>query len=259
MPFASQFSRFASAIAALPADFASHAGLPNSLRMTGDHRDAVYYAPFDHVVTSAKLVLVGITPGKQQADLAIAAARKALQAGVSEEATCEMAKSTASFAGVTRTNLVKLLDYVGLADRLGVESTSLLWTTRADLVHFTSALRYPVLRQGENFGGAGITRSPLLVSEMERWFATECRGLSRALFLPLGDAAREACDYMAMHGHLRSEQILSGLPHPAGSNAERIAYFLGSKPKEKLSAKTNATVIDRGREEVMRRVANWRT
>lgn len=35
-----------------------------------------------------------------------------------------------------------------------------------------------------------------------------------------------------------------GMPHPSGANAERIAYFLGRKPKAALSAKTNADTID---------------
>jgi len=258
MPFASQFSRFAPAIAALPPTFVGDGKLPATLHMTGDRRDEVFYAPFDHVVATARLVLVGITPGKEQADVAIATARSALLRGQSEAEACEIAKSTASFAGATRTNLIKLLDHVGLAERMGIDSTALLWTSRPDLVHFTSSLRYPVFRNGENFSGSGITRSPLLKAEIERWFATECRGLTRALFLPLGAAAMEACDFMARAGHLRQEQILSGLPHPAGSNGERITYFLRRKAKEDLSKKTNAEVIDRGRDEVLRHVAAWR-
>ncbi|WNL48357.1 hypothetical protein RKE25_22760 (plasmid) [Dyella sp. BiH032] len=258
MSFASQFSRYAATIAGLPPDFDTDATLPSALRMIGDDRDAVFYAPFDHVVESARLVLVGITPGKQQADAAIGTARGALLRGLSEAEACELAKSTASFAGMARTNLVNLLDHVGLAERMGIASTSLLWTSRTDLVHFTSSLRYPVFRDGKNFGGSGITRSPLLRTEIERWFATECRGLTGALFLPLGAAALEACEFMASAGHLRQDQILSGLPHPAGSNGERVAYFLRRKRKEDLSKKTDPDVIDRGRERVLRRVAAWR-
>lgn len=226
--------------------------------MGGNLRYTGYYSPSDHVVTSARLVLVGISPGKQQADAAIGTARSALLRGQTEAEACEIAKSTASFAGTTRNNLVNLLDHVGLAERMGIPSTAALWTSRTDLVHFTSSLRYPGFRDGENFGGSGITRSPLLRTEIERWFATECRGLAGALFLPLGAAALEACEFMAGAGHLRQDQILSGLPHPAGSNGERIAYFLRRKRREDLSKKTNPDVIDRGREEVLRRVAAWR-
>ena len=37
------------------------------------------------------------------------------------------------------------------------------------------------------------------------------------------------------------------IPHPSGANAERIAYFLGQKPRDRLSAKTDPTRIDAAR------------
>tara|TARA_R110001583_G_scaffold191912_1_gene357798 strand:- start:16829 stop:17005 length:177 start_codon:yes stop_codon:yes gene_type:complete len=53
---------------------------------------------------------------------------------------------------------------------------------------------------------------------------------------------------------LDHKRILDGLPHPSGANAERIAYFLGSKSKDALSAKTNANKLDQARESMMRKV-----
>lgn len=40
---------------------------PESLLMRRDGDWATYYAPFDHVNLRARIVLVGITPGLQQA------------------------------------------------------------------------------------------------------------------------------------------------------------------------------------------------
>ena len=48
---------------------------------------------------------------------------------------------------------------------------------------------------------------------------------------------------MAEQGVIQRNQILAGMPHPSGANAERIAFFLGEKAEKDLSAKTNPTII----------------
>jgi hypothetical protein len=54
---------------------------------------------------------------------------------------------------------------------------------------------------------------------------------------------------------IQRERVLEGLPHPSGSNAERIAYFLGRKNRGALSSKTNPEKLDRAREVLRRQVA----
>lgn len=252
-----QFDHHADTIANLPADFASQTPLPASLHMTGDHRHDVYYAPFDHVTSTARVVIVGITPGRVQAVAALEAARRALRAGRPHKEALESAKATASFAGPMRRNLVDLLDHVGVAERLGIRSTAELWGPEQHLAHFTSALRYPVFEAGKNYPGGKLSTSSLLSAELDRWFAAECRVLPRALFVPLGPTAMEACEHQIAAGTLRRDQILAGLPHPSGANAERIPYFLGRKPRHLLSAKTRPESLDAGREQALRTVAGW--
>ena len=253
----SQFDRFADTLTQLSGDFAACQHLPASLYMAGDHQHEIYYAPFDHLTTSARVVLVGITPGRMQAVAALDTARRALRAGRSHQDAMALAKTTASFAGPLRKNLIDLLDHVGVADRLGIDSTAVLWVDQEHLVHFTSALRYPVFENGKNFAGSGIGTSPLLAAEVDRWFAAECRALPRALFVPLGPAALWACQRQVTAGGLREAQVLQGLPHPSGANAERIAYFLGRKPRHLLSSKTQPDRLDAGREMALRSVAGW--
>jgi hypothetical protein len=53
--------------------------------------------------------------------------------------------------------------------------------------------------------------------------------------------------WLTDEGHFRPEQVLAGLPHPSGANAERIAYFLGRKEASRLSAKTNGAALDAAR------------
>ncbi len=252
------FKRYAQTMAGLPADFSRDEPLPASLHMTGDGRHEIYYAPFDHVNTAAKVVLVGITPGRAQAIKAITTARQCLSESANLAAAAQ-AKTAASFAGPMRSNLINLLDHVGLPSRLGLQSTAELWTTRSDLVHFTSALRYPVFEAGKNYTGTGLLRSPLLRDQLETWFGSECELLPNALFVPLGSSAQAACSHMVTNRRLKDRQVLNGLPHPSGANAERIAYFLGRKARELLSAKTVPGPLDAGRRNAMAVVAAWKS
>lgn len=253
----SQFERYAETMANLPGDFSAEMPLPASLRMTGDHRHEIYYSPFDHLTSTARVVVVGITPGRAQAVAALEASRQALRAGRSHADAMELAKATASFAGPMRRNLVDLLDHVGVAARLGIRSTAEFWGVEQGLAHLTSALRYPVFEGERNYAGGKLGASALLRGELDRWFSAECRVLHNALYVPLGPTALEACERQVAAGILRRDQILAGLPHPSGANAERIAYFLGRKPRHLLSTKTRPEPLDAGRELALRTVAGW--
>ena len=72
------------------------------------------YAPFDHIQEGARLVLVGIAPGAQQARNALLDARRRLLEGRDIAHVLESAKAFASFSGPMRTNLVSMLDMIGL-------------------------------------------------------------------------------------------------------------------------------------------------
>ena len=124
------FKRHAQTMAGLPADFSREEPLPASLHMTGDGRHEIFYAPFDHVNTAAKVVLVGITPGRAQAIEAITTARQCLSEGANLAAAAAQAKTAASFAGPMRSNLINLLDHVGLPSRLVMTQRFLLRSVR---------------------------------------------------------------------------------------------------------------------------------
>lgn len=214
------------------------------------------YAPFDHVNLGARIVIVGLTPGRQQATNALRAAKQAIIAGESLDQAAKSAKVFASFSGVMRVNLVKLMDSVGLATTLGIQSTESLWTEHSQLVHFASALRYPVFIDGENWSGSqpDALRSSVMRIWLEQYTGQELNALPRAILVPLGPKVSAMLDHLANIGLIKASQILTGLPHPAGSNAERIKYFLGNKPAHLLSSKTNATVLDTARDSIVARV-----
>jgi hypothetical protein len=168
-------------------------------------------------------------------------ARRCLLSGSNDQEAMEKAKIFASFSGPMRTNLVAMLDSVGVNQALKLSSTASLWTSDAPRVHFTSALRYPVFVNGANFSGApAILSTPLLQTQLMQWFATEMAALPNAVFVPLGPKVTEAVEAAAKHLGLGTERVLSGLPHPSGANAERIAFFLGRKRREDISSKVNA-------------------
>lgn len=214
------------------------------------------YAPFDHINPTARVVLLGMTPGAQQAGIALQALRAALARDESDEAALAKAKHTASFSGPMRKNLVAMLDRVGLHKILGLDTCEQLFTTHTHLVHFTSALRYPVFVDGRDYSGSpAILATPFLAAMCDRWLAEEISQLADAFWIPLGKEAKSVLSHFAAQGCLDRKHILEGIPHPSGANAERIAYFLGRKSRQSLSAKTNPDQIDTAREKLTAAIA----
>ncbi|WP_426037998.1 hypothetical protein [Brevundimonas sp. DC300-4] len=217
----------------------------------GEHGTvSVSYAPFDFINRSAELVLVGLTPGRTQAANAIEALQQAFAADKTQDEALRIAKSTASFSGSMRSSLVAMLDAVGVPAKFGRTSAQEFFASGSDLVHFTSALRYPVyLANGDNYSGAPDPLGhPVLRSMIESHLAEEAAALPKAIWVPLGKGAAASLQHLVGCGVLDGRRVLSGLPHPSGANAERIAYFLGRKSCDQLSVKTNAARIDDARE-----------
>ena len=258
------FSKFAPVIRAMSVDqLDREVQHPSRLRLAsgsfGGKTLEVAYAPFDFVNRQARVVIVGLTPGRQQMRNALQEARRLLVSGASLEVAAAGAKAFASFSGPMRTNLVDLLDYVGLAGVLGVSTTASLWNGDARIVHFTSALRYPVFVDGVNYSGSpDLLRTPLLAAQLRQWFAMEMTALSEALFVPLGPTVGATLVAVAREIGVNPGQVLAGLPHPSRANAERIAYFLGRKSRAALSRKTDPAKLGVAREKLVNQVKGLR-
>ena len=212
----------------------------SALTLVEDGRIRVAYAPFDHVATNAKLVIVGITPGLSQATVALAAAREHLAKGIIDlEEALRRAKLTASFSGALRSNLVAMLDSIGVNSLFDLKTTADLFAPGAEQVHFTSALRYPAFVDGKNYNGTpDMLKTPILRQMIDTHLAEEAALLPKALWLPLGPKAEMALQHLASRGLLEKSRILAGLPHPSGANGERIAIFLGKKDANQASRQT---------------------
>lgn len=250
------FRRFAPIIRSLSAEeLAGAASLYEKLTLAEDQGVRVCYAPFEYINASARVVIVGITPGHTQMLNALREARRQLDQNASDEMTLRAAKATGAFSGAMRPNLTGLLDSIGIQRWLGIRSSEELFGVAAHLVQTTSVLRNPVFIDGENYNGTpNMTRNALLRTQLTTYFAEDVGALPNAVFVPLGDKVGEALHFLADQGLLARERILDGLPHPSGANAERIAYFLGRKARHELSAKTNPGKLDEARMSLQQRV-----
>lgn len=221
-----------------------------------DNKLSVHYAPFEYINTTAKVVICGITPGKTQAKEALDIAKKGLISGSELSIIQKQAKQSASFKGF-RKPLSAMLDMVGLNNRLDITTCDELFGIKADLVHYTSALRYPVvLANGANYNGTPKPiNHPFLRTILDTYLAEEVETLGTdCLWIPLGKAATESLEYLISTGVMKPEQLLSGLPHPSGANAERVAYFLGNKSKSALSNKVNPDILDTAKNRLIEKI-----
>ncbi|QCZ94375.1 uracil-DNA glycosylase family protein [Salinimonas iocasae] len=218
----------------------------DELRIESRGEIDVYFSPFEHINKHAKVVLVGISPGATQANNANVEASALIKSGERIDTISEKAKQTGAFSGALRNNLVRLLDYVGISRELGIDTCGTLFTKNNHLLHSTSVFRYPTLQAGTPISSAkkGLS-DPLLKQMIDHCLADEVRQLPEsAFYLPMGQGVDKILLSLCERGLLNRSQLLIGLPHPSGANAERIAYFLGEKPRDKLSGKTNADTID---------------
>lgn len=216
---------------------------------------AMYYSPFEFIQPKAKVVLVGITPGASQAATALRVLRRELSQGAGEVEALRNAKSTASFGGPLRTNLVAMLNSIGLNRTLGVDSCCDAFKDGSDLFHFTSALRFPTFHKGKNYSGRpSIASSRFLSSISDTLLREEATSLPNAIWIPLGKEPAAAVERLVSMRILEASKALDGLPHPSGANSERVSYFIGKKARSQLSSKTDPILLDGVRVKLARKL-----
>ncbi len=206
------------------------------------HREgalSVVWAPCDYINRSARIAIVGITPGWQQVQIGYSAAHQALKDGLSYPEACRRAKGQAAFAGTMRKNLVAMLDDIGVAQVLGMASTVDLFGGPHPDLHTTSALRYPVFRNNKNYTGhtPNLMKNDFLRSMTETLLLEELMAISPALVVPLGKAANE-CVRHALSICQADVSLLDKFPHPSGANAHRVRQF--NDEKDSLLAAVDA-------------------
>ena len=154
------------------------ASLFEKMRTAQDVKIQVCYAPFEYLNPQARLVIVGITPGKTQMVNAIREARKQLDMGSSPLQALIAAKLTGAFSGAMRPNLVAMLDQVGVHRWLGLTSSAELFGQASHLLQTASVLQNPVfLSDGTNYNGApNMTKSVVLMEQLMNGFGRSAAG-----------------------------------------------------------------------------------
>lgn len=220
------FDRFAHVLSKLPPINSEADMLRPELLLVDDGRLSVRYCPFDWVNPAAKVVIVGITPGLHQMFLSCQAAQRALVEGLTGDDVLRRACEIGSFAGVMRTNLVAMLDGIGLQRSLGIETTGTLFTEHADLLHSTSALLYPVFLRGKNYSGyPDPADEPILRAFIDQVFVAELAMVSEAVIIPLGKTVARILRREADRGAISEDRCLFDFPHPSGGNGHRVRQY----------------------------------
>jgi hypothetical protein len=175
----------------------------------------------------AKVVIVGITPGWTQMEIAFRQARAALLKGGNAEVALRTVKREASFAGAMRRNLIKMLNEIRLQKAMGQTSCDDLFGCNSDLIHPTSAIRHPVFVHGRNYTGHSpdLLCEAILLRYVELVFATELAAMPRALVVPLGSCVDAVLRHLINIGALNPKRCLLGFPHPSGANGHRPSQF----------------------------------
>lgn len=197
-------------------------------RLERDGALEVYYIPFDWLRPSARIAVVGITPGWTQMRTAYVTVADALRGGATPAKALQLAKRSAAFAGTMRTNLVAMLDQLAVPGHLGLSSSSELWQpTGAHLLQSSSAVRYPVFVRGQDYGGSSpsLTRHPVLAKYLCQELAPELAKIPDALVIPLGKNVDRALACLAAEDMIDGARVLSGFPHPTGGNGHRVAQW----------------------------------
>jgi len=182
---------------------------------------SMYYSPHNEYINpTAKIIVVGITPGWKQMQTAYKQIIQSLKTGDTEKQMLKKAKLSASLSGQIRNNFAQMLDYIGLQKILDIPTTELLFSTYRYLIHTTSLIKYPVFYLEKNYTGyrPPINHSPLLKQLAYHAFPQELNQINNdALLIPLGKVSEQTLDKV-QHTH---EHILKGFPHPSGANGHR--------------------------------------
>lgn len=158
------------------------------LLLDSDKNVAIYYAPFEYINPSAKIVLVGITPGPTQMVNANNEARRTLLAGKNHDIAIKQAKAIGGFSGEPmRSNLINRLNHWDVHKWLGLQDSAELFDTARDLLQTTSLLRYPVFVDDKDYRGKpNMLKHLLLKKYLFDYFVNDINQLNNAVFFTLG-------------------------------------------------------------------------
>ena len=184
----------------------------------------------NYVNTYAKVVIVGVTPGKNQVG------------GKDEGLTPHDTKKKYAFNGKQmRSNLVAMLDLIGVNKVLEIQSCESIWDNDFKLVEMTYLLKRGTfeIKDGklEMFNKADrILGNPQLKEELNNGFVQDCAlYLDAKLFVACGFGV-----YKVLHEFKRCAIIkvpIVGIAHPSGLNGNWVNCYLKKKQADSETLK----------------------
>jgi hypothetical protein len=192
-----------------------------------DGKIEVYWAPFEFINKKAKVIILGITPGWTQMELAFNYVRNHIDEEDYEQLISN-AKNNASFGGTTmRKNLIDMLDGIGLHNYLNISSCEQLFNEKHSLLHTSSVLRYPVFIDGENYSGSSpkIFSQQIFMNMIDELLVPELNQVKDAVIIPTGKVVSDVLKYLVDKGKIKHKTILFNFPHPSGANGHRKEQY----------------------------------
>ncbi len=201
----------------------------------------IYYAPHNEFInTEAQILIIGITPGWTQTQIAFKTANGGLIKNNDITDILKECKYNSRFSGSMRNNLINMLDEIGLNTKLNISSCEVMFNEENNLMHTTSLIKYPVFINGKNYNGHNpeIVKNELLLRYVQKYFISEIKELQNPVIIPLGKAVEEVLIYLTNNRLIDNKyRILYGIPHPSGANGHRKEIFENNK--EALIKKVN--------------------
>ena len=204
-----------------------------------DDRIKFINAGFDYPNPEAEVVIVGITPGKNQLengyeshDVIVASREESLER-----------KKAYAFKGL-RDNINKMLDSVDVNKLLGIDRCETIWNEDFGKVDFTSLIKEAAYEDKSGkidpFNDAEmIAKSEKLNKRFNNGFVKDCKQYSKAkLFVACGHKVYNVlCD-------LKEKGVISvpiiAIAHPSNNNKIRVEYYLGKIENSLIECKNDA-------------------
>lgn len=194
----------------------------------------VEYSPFNLIKPNlhAKVIFLGLTPGKQQAEEATVLLDKSITNGKNYVDFESEFRNLVPFKGTMRTNLVQMLDEIGLNKKLKIESCEDLFLLKSHLADMTSLLKLPVYKNKKNYSGSPIPiKNDLLTKLIKEYFLKDLEEFkSDILIVPFGKTVSNTLKDLEIDKRFI---LLDNFPHPSGANGHRLKVFNANKENYK--------------------------
>jgi uracil-DNA glycosylase len=194
-----------------------------SLNFTPNNTEIqIEYAPFDLIPVNkeARVLFLGLTPGRYQADQA----NKIYNEAKSFDDFLKGFRKEVVFDGSMKKNIIKMLDEAGLPEYLSIDTTADLFGAKAHLAEMSSLLKMPVFYKSKNYSGSPKPfKNDALISLFNEYTKRDLELYSsEILIIPFGKTVQESLEFFDISSN---RKMLNNFPHPSGANGHRLRIF----------------------------------